>query len=125
AAPAAEILPPLREPEPFVADPVLEAIAPEVEAIPVPVVESIGEVSAPLPPKVAEPEATPSGPSGHLPLKGGEAAGPSGKITVSRQVEQKIEPVAEPAAAQPRTSWFQRLREGLARSSRELTGSIA
>ena len=68
-------------------------------------------------------EATPSGPSGHLPLKGGEKPA-QGKVTVSKKVEQKAEPVAAPAP-EPKKSWFQRMREGLARSSRELTGNIA
>ncbi|RWL89794.1 MAG: signal recognition particle-docking protein FtsY [Mesorhizobium sp.] len=47
-----------------------------------------------------------------------------GKVTVSKKVEQRPEPVkaSEPA---PRRSWFQRMRDGLARSSRELTGNIA
>jgi fused signal recognition particle receptor len=39
-------------------------------------------------------------------------------------VEQRAEPVA-PVAPEPKLSWFQRLRQGLARSSRELSGSIA
>jgi fused signal recognition particle receptor len=49
----------------------------------------------------------------------------TGKVTVGRSVEQKAEPVAPAPAPAPRQSWFQRLREGLARSSRELTGNIA
>ncbi|TPI66438.1 signal recognition particle-docking protein FtsY [Mesorhizobium sp. B3-1-3] len=48
----------------------------------------------------------------------------AGKVTVSKKVEQKAEPVKAPEPA-PRRSWFQRMREGLARSSRELTGNIA
>jgi fused signal recognition particle receptor len=47
-----------------------------------------------------------------------------GKVTVTKKVAPKAEPVA-PAAPLPRTTWFQRLREGLARSSRELSGNIA
>lgn len=38
------------------------------------------------------------------------------------EVEQKA---AEPVAPQPRLSWFQRLREGLSRTSQQLTGQIA
>jgi fused signal recognition particle receptor len=68
-------------------------------------------------------ETTPSGPLGHLPLKEGEKLAP-GKVTVSKKVEQKAEPVAAPAP-EPKRSWFQRMRDGLARSSRELTGNIA
>jgi len=47
-----------------------------------------------------------------------------GKVTVQKTVERKAEPVAA-AAPEPRRSWFQRMRDGLSRSSRELTGSIA
>jgi fused signal recognition particle receptor len=47
-------------------------------------------------------------------------------VSVARAVERKREPekVPEPAPA-PRQSWFQRMRAGLSRSSRELTGNIA
>jgi fused signal recognition particle receptor len=81
-------------------------------------------------------EATPSGPEpvlglavgktrgGHLPLKGGEEPVP-GKVTVARKVEQKAESAPAPKPPEPKKSWFQRMREGLARSSRELTGNIA
>jgi len=63
---------------------------------------------APEPEAVPSPKATPA----------------AGKVTVSKKVEQKAEPVKAPEPA-PRRSWFQRMREGLARSSRELTGNIA
>ncbi|WP_378946855.1 signal recognition particle-docking protein FtsY [Mesorhizobium sp. ANAO-SY3R2] len=77
-------------------------------------------------------ESTPSGPSDHLPLKGGEEVAPvapaakpaAGKVTVSSKVEQKAE-VVEAAAPAPRLTWFQRLRLGLSRSSKELSGNIA
>ncbi|MBZ9817558.1 signal recognition particle-docking protein FtsY [Mesorhizobium sp. CA7] len=62
-----------------------------------------------------EPETLPSPPT---------PAPSVGKVTVSKKVEQKAEPVKAPEPA-PRRSWFQRMREGLARSSRELTGNIA
>jgi fused signal recognition particle receptor len=79
---------------------------------------------------------TPSGPSGHLPLKEGEdgaavasnasSVAPSfGKVTVAKKVEQKAELAPVAPAPEPRKTWFQRLREGLSRSSRELSGSIA
>ncbi|TIM76400.1 MAG: signal recognition particle-docking protein FtsY [Mesorhizobium sp.] len=45
-------------------------------------------------------------------------------MTVAKKVEQKAEPQKAPEPA-PRRSWFQRMRDGLARSSRELTGNIA
>lgn len=74
-------------------------------------------------------EKAPSGPSDHLPLEGGEEVAPPkqpapGKVTVSKKVEQKAEPVAQ-VAPEPRPTWFQRLRQGLSRSSKELSGSIA
>ncbi|MER8685719.1 signal recognition particle-docking protein FtsY [Mesorhizobium sp. M1136] len=47
-----------------------------------------------------------------------------GKVTVTKKVEQKAEPQRAPEPA-PRRSWFQRMRDGLARSSRELSGNIA
>ena len=46
-----------------------------------------------------------------------------GKVTVARKVEQKAEP--KPAEPEQRRSWFQRMRDGLARSSKELSGNIA
>ncbi|TPN82030.1 signal recognition particle-docking protein FtsY [Mesorhizobium sp. CU2] len=48
----------------------------------------------------------------------------AGKVTVAKKVEQKAEPVKAPEPV-VRRSWFQRMRDGLSRSSRELTGSIA
>ncbi|MBX3569532.1 MAG: signal recognition particle-docking protein FtsY [Rhizobiaceae bacterium] len=48
-----------------------------------------------------------------------------GKVTVSRAVEAKRETAPVPSPPEPRKSWFQRLRDGLSRSSRELTGSIS
>ncbi|TPM30170.1 signal recognition particle-docking protein FtsY [Mesorhizobium sp. B2-3-4] len=48
----------------------------------------------------------------------------AGKVTVAKKVEQKADEQKAPEPA-PRRSWFQRMRDGLARSSRELTGNIA
>ena len=48
-----------------------------------------------------------------------------GRITVSRVVERKAEEAPVSAAEQPRKPWFQRLREGLLRSSQELRENIA
>jgi fused signal recognition particle receptor len=47
----------------------------------------------------------------------------AGKVVVTKKVEQK----AEPVAAQPvaKLSWFQRLKSGLSRSSRELGDNIS
>lgn len=70
-------------------------------------------------------ETPPSGPSGHLPLKGGEDAAPPAKVTVASKVEAKAEPQPPTPEPAPRQNWFQRLREGLSRSSRELSSNIA
>ncbi|TGU86755.1 signal recognition particle-docking protein FtsY [Mesorhizobium sp. M00.F.Ca.ET.151.01.1.1] len=86
-APPAEIAPPIRQPAPVEAQPVIAEVAPEPQPIPQP---------APAP----------------------------GKVTVAKKVEQKAEQQKAPEPA-PRRSWFQRMRDGLARSSRELTGNIA
>ncbi|WP_157014505.1 signal recognition particle-docking protein FtsY [Mesorhizobium xinjiangense] len=52
-----------------------------------------------------------------------EAPAPQ-RVTVAKSVEQKTEPAPAPElAAKP--SWFQRLRSGLSRSSKELSGNIA
>ncbi|TPL81480.1 signal recognition particle-docking protein FtsY [Mesorhizobium sp. B2-3-12] len=59
-----------------------------------------------------------------IPQPAPEAKPAPGKVTVAKKVEQKAEPVKAPEPA-PRRSWFQRMRDGLARSSRELTGNIA
>ncbi|RWC30097.1 MAG: signal recognition particle-docking protein FtsY [Mesorhizobium sp.] len=90
-APAAEIPPPIRQPAPVEAKPVVAEIAPEPKAVPQP------------PP---EPKPAP------------------GKVTVTKKVEQRAEPQKAPGPA-PKRSWFQRMKEGLARSSRELSGNIA
>ncbi len=47
------------------------------------------------------------------------------KVTVAKAVEKKAEAVPAAPAPAPRKPWFQRLREGLSRSSRELTDSIS
>jgi len=72
---------------------------------------------------VAEPPPASSAPT-EIPLPPQTERRESGKVTVSKKVEQKAEPVTAPAP-EPKRSWFQRMREGLARSSRELTGNIA
>ncbi|MFC3326446.1 signal recognition particle-docking protein FtsY [Mesorhizobium cantuariense] len=89
--PPAEVAPPIRQPSPIEAQPVIAEIAPEPQAIP-----------QPAPKPVPAP----------------------GKVTVTKKVEQKAEPQKAPEPA-PRRSWFQRMKDGLARSSKELTGNIA
>jgi fused signal recognition particle receptor len=103
--PSAEILPPIRVPDPAPVEPLIAEIAPEPVAIPAPI-----STPAPVPP--VAPATARSAP-----------VPPAGKVVVSKKVEAKAEPVAAPAV--PRPSWFQRMREGLARSSRELSSNIA
>ena len=109
--PPVEISPPIRQPAPFEQQPVRAESAPEIEIAPVPRTPIEGEVQ-PAP----EPQAAP--PPGPKPVPA------PGKVTVTKKVEQKAEPLKAPEPA-PRRSWFQRMRDGLARSSRELTGNIA
>jgi fused signal recognition particle receptor len=97
--PTAEILPPIRVPDLVPAEPLVAEIAPEPAVIPEPAQAPAAPV---LPPVVTPPPA---------------------KVVVAKKVEAKAEPVAAPAA--PRPSWFQRMREGLSRSSRELSSNIA
>jgi fused signal recognition particle receptor len=63
-----------------------------------------------------------------LPVNGEREASTSqtpGKVTVAKNVEAKAEPQPKAPEPTPRQSWFQRLREGLSRSSRELSSNIA
>jgi len=139
--PTAEILPPLRQPEPFEPDPIRAEIAPEPAPFDIPTPQT-----APHPPASFgpfSPLAQAEGRSGNAdhplppPLRGeGEGrapdlAGPApasqstgAKVTVAKRVEQKAE-APKPSEPAPRTSWFQRLKQGLSRSSKELSGNIA
>ena len=96
--PEAEIPGPIRQPSPVEPDPLLAEVAPEIAAEP-----------SPPPPVVP---ATPPTPS-------------TGRVTVAKSVEAKAAPAQAAPGPEPRQSWLQRLRGGLARSSRELTSSIA
>ncbi|MCT8988951.1 signal recognition particle-docking protein FtsY [Chelativorans sp. SCAU2101] len=49
----------------------------------------------------------------------------AGRVAVTRSVERIAEKAPAPAVEEPRKPWFQRLREGLSRSSRELRDSIS
>ena len=65
-----------------------------------------------------EPEPVPQPPaSGTTP--------PRGRVTVGKAVERKAEAAPAPIEPQPRPNWLQRLREGLSRSSKELSGNIS
>ena len=118
------------EPEPAIpavelgaAEPVVEA--PEPVAVEVPQhAEALAEDEQPvaaLREAVSEPvpvEAVSVEPAAPAPKPA------AGKVTVQKKVEQKTE-IVEEAAPAPRQSWFQRLRQGLSRSSKELSGNIA
>jgi len=141
------------EPEPVVKEPVVEAPAPVLaepvaEARPVePVVEAPAPVAVEEPQPVLAPvedeqpvaalretvselepvEPAPVEPAPVESVQAAPAPAPkpaAGKVTVQKKVEQKAE-VVEAAAPVPRQSWFQRLRQGLSRSSKELSGNIA
>jgi fused signal recognition particle receptor len=95
------------EPAPKKPEPAPQAAPPEPapEPTPEPPLETPGKAEPPPPPPVPrKPE----------------------KVSVAKAVERKQEPekASEPAPA-PRQSWFQRMRAGLSRSSRELSGNIA
>jgi fused signal recognition particle receptor len=133
------------ETEPVVEEPVVEApasVPPEPVAEPRPV-EPVDEepapiaAEAPVPVAMAAEEAQPVAalrkpapvvvPAPAEPVQASSAPEPkpsAGKVTVQKKVEQKAE-IVEVAAPAPRQSWFQRLRQGLSRSSKELSGNIA
>lgn len=88
-------------------------------------IAAAGQAAAPSAAE-AIPSAAPA--AEYLPLEGGEDVGrrtAPGKVTVTKRVEQKAEPQPAAMAPAPRASWIQRLRDGLSRSSRELTDNIA
>ena len=91
------------EPQPSVPEHVPDAPTPAPEPAPV-------EIPAPSPNLPSEPSAF--------------DAAAAGKVTVAKRVEHKATP-AKAAIPAPRLTWFQRLRDGLSRSSKELTSSIA
>jgi len=130
---APEILPaPIEVPAPELQEPA----SPLAGEVPPQAAEGVaGSSGADAIPELSVPEeapsaaaTTPSGPAGHLPLEGGEKVAPSrpasGKVTVAKTVAEKAAP-APVAAPEPKLSWFQRLRQGLARSSRELSANIS
>lgn len=111
------------DPEPSPAIPAtvpLEVPAPEPEPSEPDFVE--------IPPPPAE---IPSPPAEMQPIASEIALAPAapkpapGKVTVAKKVEKKAELKLAPEPVAPRPSWFQRMREGLARSSKELSGNIA
>ena len=99
-------------------------VSPTIPPAPAPLAEIQPPLRQPAPveprPIVAEIAPEPQPVSQPLP----ESKPAPGKVTVTKKVEQKAEPQKAPEPA-PRRSWFQRMKDGLARSSRELTGNIA
>ncbi|MBB6409586.1 signal recognition particle-docking protein FtsY [Mesorhizobium sangaii] len=147
--PAAPVVPePIPEPEPpeipAPERPEIVPPQPQIQPEPVPVevpappVEAPAETPAPeIPPAEISPPIRQPAPIEQQPVRAEIAPEPQavpqpapkplpapGKVTVAKKVEQKAEPQKAPEPA-PRRSWFQRMRDGLARSSRELTGNIA
>ena len=137
-------VPPAPAPEPsapdFPAEVPDETPAPAVPEIPEPAAPEIlpGEPAAPQespaePDAVPPPEpeiavAVPVAPEPEpAPAEGPPVAATApSRVTVAKAVETKIEAAPAPAPApQPRTPWFQRLTQGLSRSSRELKDSIS
>jgi fused signal recognition particle receptor len=110
------------------AEVIAEPIAPEAEVIvePVPASEpDIAEPSEPEPPatddvRTVEPELPPSV-EVDVAEREPETAPPRSPV---KQREATPSPQAEREEPQPRGGWFSRLKEGLAKSSRSLTGSI-
>ncbi|PAQ02268.1 signal recognition particle-docking protein FtsY [Mesorhizobium mediterraneum] len=99
----------------------IPSTAPKPEAppaeIPPPIRQPAPVEAKPILAEIApEPEAVPQPPPEPKPAPG--------KVTVTKKVEQKAQPQKAPEPA-PKRSWFQRMKEGLARSSRELSGNIA
>ncbi|BCG92086.1 signal recognition particle-docking protein FtsY [Mesorhizobium sp. 131-2-1] len=136
--PPAEVLPPVRQPAPMELQPVRAEIAPEIEAAPHPPLDGEGRRET-----AGRGDGASAGTShphpraalGTSPIEGEVESAPDrqpspepkpspGKVTVAKKVEQKaeVQRAPEPVA---RRSWFQRMRDGLARSSRELSGNIA
>lgn len=121
--PAEPPMPPETEPaapaeEPYAPEPIPGEPAPEVGPADTPT-----EIPVPTPPP---PGGEIMGEAAQVPAADElrTASARTGKVTVARSVEQRAEPEAAPQAA-ARANWFQRLRQGLSRSSRELSGNIA
>lgn len=107
---------PEKQPAPPAEAPSASPEAPPAE-IPPPIRQPAPVEAKPVLAEIApEPEAIPQPPPEPKPAPG--------KVTVTKKVEQKAEPQKAPEPA-PKRSWFQRMKEGLARSSRELSGNIA
>ena len=135
------------KPEPeIIPEPVRPEVEPTPQEVPGPPSPAPGETPGPAPveiptppappapqppapehvpePPVPQPAPVPPEIPAEPPMPSVPPAPTAGKVTVAKKVEPKAAPVV-PAPPAPRTTWFQRLREGLARSSKELSGNIA
>jgi fused signal recognition particle receptor len=134
AKPQPEIVPEPGPPETEPAPPEVPQPQPAQPAeLPVPTPVEVPVPSEPTEPQPSVPEHVPDAPAPQpaptpveIPAPGPNVPSEprAGKVTVAKKVEQKAAPAKahEPA---PRASWFQRLRDGLSRSSKELSSSIA
>ncbi len=119
--------PEVPEPEPdVVPEPEPEPV--EVPAAPEPVKPELAPVEVPPAPVEPETQRLPSEVPTVAPEQPkdepAERQAPA-KVTVSRAVEAKAADAPTEAAPPPRLSWYQRLSQGLSRSSRDLRDSIA
>jgi fused signal recognition particle receptor len=102
----------------------------EIPAQPIPVEIPVPSRPAELPPAESLPPIREPSPVATEPIMAELAPEPeaapkpvAGRVVVSKKVEPKAEPAAPLPGAKP--SWFQRLRSGLSRSSRELGDNIS
>jgi fused signal recognition particle receptor len=122
APPRSVEAPVVRAPEPENAEKSPDAVAPHPYPLPV----NDGERGAPTSAPPSPPRALPGAGEGPSPtLAAGSPLEGARKVTVSKAVEAKSAPAPAPAAPAPRQTWFQRMREGLSRSSKELSTNIA
>lgn len=133
------VAPPVED-EPSVAGPAEAPAEPQAAAIPEPPpVEDIAEPGTLASEPVAEPlpenESLQVVPEPEQPVPAQAVATPEsieppppaprreGKVAIGKAVEAVVEAVPEPSN-EPKKRWYQRLREGLSRSSKELTSSV-
>jgi fused signal recognition particle receptor len=113
--------PPLEVPSP--AEPAQPAPQPSPAEPPAPPVE-VPPAPPPSEPAPPSPETQP--PAASAPAARADASPErEGKVTVAKTVARKAEPAPVAPAPAPRVPWLQRLRQGLSRSSKELTSSIS
>ncbi|MEP2460682.1 MAG: signal recognition particle-docking protein FtsY, partial [Nitratireductor sp.] len=101
------------------------AAAPEATTPPEPATPDIAPDASPGQPEPTQTESDADQPTAPQSPPSPKPTAPVGKVTVAKSVEAKRADEPAPPEAAVRSSWFQRLRQGLARSSRELTGNIA